>query len=139
MRGQLHRRANDLKLEALKSKRPRPIAKASLFITMTGQRYIEPEPKHPQQRPDAKFGIGGLARDVWSTEDEATATCFCGQVQIVIVRLLSLLGAVSTAAWAGADSWLLSHSRSPASSRPSSATARTVAKSATACSRPTLP
>ncbi|PVH99790.1 hypothetical protein DM02DRAFT_710440 [Periconia macrospinosa] len=29
------------------------------------------------------FPVAGLARDGWSTEDEATATCFCGTVQLV--------------------------------------------------------
>lgn len=34
---------------------------------------------------DDKFPVAGLARDGWSTEDEATATCFCGAVQLVFV------------------------------------------------------
>jgi hypothetical protein len=37
---------------------------------------------------DAKFPVAGLARDGWSTEDEATATCFCGAVQLVFVSTL---------------------------------------------------
>ncbi|KAK4034253.1 Mss4-like protein [Parachaetomium inaequale] len=32
---------------------------------------------------DEKFPVAGLTRDGWSTEDEATATCFCGAVQLV--------------------------------------------------------
>ena len=36
--------------------------------------------------PTDKFPIAGLARDGWSTSDEATATCFCGAVQLVFVR-----------------------------------------------------
>ncbi|KAH7138355.1 Mss4-like protein [Dendryphion nanum] len=30
----------------------------------------------------SKFPLAGIARDGWSTEDEATATCFCGAVQL---------------------------------------------------------
>ncbi|CAI6302695.1 unnamed protein product [Periconia digitata] len=30
------------------------------------------------------FPVAGLAHDGWSTEDEATATCFCGAVQLVL-------------------------------------------------------
>jgi hypothetical protein len=41
---------------------------------------------------DAKFPVAGLARDGWSTEDEATATCFCGAVQLVFVSTYLLLG-----------------------------------------------
>ena len=29
--------------------------------------------------------LAGLAADGWSTEDEATATCLCGAVQLVFV------------------------------------------------------
>lgn len=29
--------------------------------------------------------LAGLASDGWSNEDEATATCFCGEVQLVFV------------------------------------------------------
>lgn len=29
--------------------------------------------------------IAGIARDGWSKEDEATATCFCGAVQLEFV------------------------------------------------------
>ncbi|KAH6632205.1 Mss4-like protein [Chaetomium tenue] len=32
---------------------------------------------------DPNFPVAGLARDGWSTEEEATATCFCGAVQLV--------------------------------------------------------
>jgi hypothetical protein len=31
------------------------------------------------------FPLAGLASDGWSTEDEATATCFCGAVQLAFV------------------------------------------------------
>lgn len=34
---------------------------------------------------DRGFPIVGLSNDGWSTEDEATATCFCGSVQLVLV------------------------------------------------------
>ncbi|KUJ12949.1 uncharacterized protein LY89DRAFT_785495 [Mollisia scopiformis] len=30
----------------------------------------------------SNFPLAGIARDGWSTEDEATATCFCGAVQL---------------------------------------------------------
>lgn len=30
--------------------------------------------------------LAGSANDGWSTEDEATATCFCGAVQLKFVR-----------------------------------------------------
>jgi hypothetical protein len=33
-----------------------------------------------------KFPLAGNASDGWSNEDEATATCFCGAVQISFVR-----------------------------------------------------
>lgn len=32
--------------------------------------------------------LSGVARDGWSTETEATATCFCGAVQVVVVCCL---------------------------------------------------
>ncbi|KAL5380493.1 hypothetical protein DPSP01_007813 [Paraphaeosphaeria sporulosa] len=35
----------------------------------------------PDIHPSA-FPLAGLARDGWSTETEATATCFCGAVQL---------------------------------------------------------
>ncbi len=31
--------------------------------------------------------LAGLADDGWSRENEATATCFCGAVQLVFVSL----------------------------------------------------
>lgn len=34
------------------------------------------------------FPRAGLAQDGWSTEDEATATCYCGAVQMVLVKPL---------------------------------------------------
>lgn len=34
--------------------------------------------------------LSGVARDGWSTETEATATCFCGAVQVVVVCCLLL-------------------------------------------------
>lgn len=33
------------------------------------------------------FPLAGGADDGWSTEDEATATCFCGAVQLSFVSL----------------------------------------------------
>ena len=35
------------------------------------------------------FPLSGQANDGWSKEDEATATCFCGAVQLVFVSLKS--------------------------------------------------
>ncbi|WVR08778.1 hypothetical protein IAU60_005836 [Kwoniella sp. DSM 27419] len=35
-------------------------------------------------RDESKFPIQGLTRDYWSNETEATATCFCGAVQMVV-------------------------------------------------------
>lgn len=34
---------------------------------------------------DRGYPIVGLSHDGWSTETEATATCFCGSVQLVLV------------------------------------------------------
>lgn len=39
---------------------------------------------------DHGFPVVHLSSDGWSTEDEATATCFCGAVQIVFVSLCVL-------------------------------------------------
>jgi hypothetical protein len=39
-----------------------------------------------------KFPLQGLTDDGWSTEEEATATCACGAVQMVIVSTLQALG-----------------------------------------------
>jgi hypothetical protein len=33
------------------------------------------------------FPLAGLANDGWSNEDEATATCYCGAVQLAFVSL----------------------------------------------------
>lgn len=35
--------------------------------------------------------LANLTGDGWSTEDEATATCFCGAVQIVVASLPHIL------------------------------------------------
>lgn len=32
------------------------------------------------------FPLNGVANDGWSNEEEATATCFCGAVQLAFVR-----------------------------------------------------
>lgn len=34
---------------------------------------------------DNGFPVVHLSHDGWSTDDEATATCFCGAVQLVLV------------------------------------------------------
>jgi hypothetical protein len=34
------------------------------------------------------FPLAGSASDGWSNEDEATATCFCGAVQLAFVSLV---------------------------------------------------
>ncbi|EKG20439.1 hypothetical protein MPH_02249 [Macrophomina phaseolina MS6] len=36
----------------------------------------------PTNNSKPYFPLAGLAHDGWSTEDEATATCFCGAVQL---------------------------------------------------------
>jgi hypothetical protein len=36
------------------------------------------------------FPLAGLASDGWSTEDEATATCYCGAVQLAFVSFSAL-------------------------------------------------
>jgi hypothetical protein len=36
---------------------------------------------------DHGFPVVHLSNDGWSNEDEATATCFCGAVQLVLVSL----------------------------------------------------
>ena len=36
---------------------------------------------------DNGFPVVNLTNDGWSTEDEATATCFCGAVQLVLVSI----------------------------------------------------
>lgn len=36
------------------------------------------------------FPVAGESGDGWSTEDEATATCFCGAVQLAFVSHSSL-------------------------------------------------
>lgn len=36
-------------------------------------------------RSGTDLPLSGLTRDGWSTEDEATATCACGKVQMVVV------------------------------------------------------
>ena len=37
------------------------------------------------------FPLAGAARDGWSKEDEAKATCFCGAVQLAFVSLLQFI------------------------------------------------
>jgi hypothetical protein len=39
----------------------------------------------PTDKTKSWFPIAGMARDGWSTEDEATATCMCGAVQLSFV------------------------------------------------------
>lgn len=39
---------------------------------------------------DKGFPMVNLTNDGWSTEDEATATCFCGAVQLVLVSIIML-------------------------------------------------
>lgn len=36
---------------------------------------------------ETSFPLAGQAKDGWSTQDEATATCFCGAVQLAFVSL----------------------------------------------------
>jgi len=35
--------------------------------------------------PNPNIPRSGVAKDGWSTEDEATATCYCGAVQLAFV------------------------------------------------------
>lgn len=49
------------------------------------------------------FPLAGQADDGWSTEDEATATCFCGAVQLAFVSHLMFFDCVH----AGFDELLL--------------------------------
>ncbi|GAA95874.1 uncharacterized protein L969DRAFT_95370 [Mixia osmundae IAM 14324] len=45
-------------------------------------------------RSEQYFPIAGLAHDGWSTDEEATTTCFCGRVQLVVpIRGEGFLGA----------------------------------------------
>jgi hypothetical protein len=37
-------------------------------------------------QPNSQFRHAGIAKDGWSTDKEATATCFCGAVQLAFVR-----------------------------------------------------
>jgi hypothetical protein len=39
---------------------------------------------------DRGFPIVNLSNDGWSTETEATASCFCGAVQLILVSLYVL-------------------------------------------------
>lgn len=39
---------------------------------------------------DQSFSVVNLSKDGWSTESEATATCFCGSVQLVLVSVFFL-------------------------------------------------
>lgn len=56
------------------------------------------------------FSMASLAHDGWSNEDEATATCFCGTVQLsfvsVDVNLLVYLHYSNTFSKTLANSWL---------------------------------
>jgi hypothetical protein len=80
--------------------------------------------------------LAGGADDGWSKEDYATATCYCGAVQLEFVSLtlahLIIRSYVSNH---------IDHSRLKdlALSTRLSATAQTAAKSPHRCSRPTLP
>jgi hypothetical protein len=38
------------------------------------------------------FPLAGGADDGWSKDDSATATCYCGAVQLAFVRLISYVG-----------------------------------------------
>lgn len=37
------------------------------------------------EKPKPYIPLAGLANDGWSSEDEASATCFCGGVQLGFV------------------------------------------------------
>lgn len=40
----------------------------------------------PEDESRPRFPLAGIAKDGWSKEDEATATCYCGAVQLAFVR-----------------------------------------------------
>ena len=82
--------------------------------------------------------LAGGADDGWSKEDCATATCYCGAVQLEFV---SLTLAMHLSAPMCHVSNYMNHSqpKARALSTRLSATAQTAAKSPHPCSRPTLP
>ncbi|KAF5684607.1 glutathione-dependent formaldehyde-activating GFA [Fusarium circinatum] len=43
-------------------------------------------------KAEKSFPRAGVTQDGWSTEDEATATCYCGAVQLVLVKPLRETG-----------------------------------------------
>lgn len=43
--------------------------------------------------------LAGLTQDGYSNEDEATATCFCGAVQLAFVSLTGSLSSLNLQRW----------------------------------------
>ena len=43
--------------------------------------------ERPADKSQPWFPLSGIATDYWSKEDEATATCLCGTVQLAFVSL----------------------------------------------------
>lgn len=41
----------------------------------------------PADQLRTNFPVAGETNDGWSSETEATATCYCGAVQLVFVRI----------------------------------------------------
>lgn len=54
-------------------------------------------------KPEPNILLAGMAEDGWSSEEEATATCYCGAVQLVFVSLSSVNLSTST------DSFVTEH------------------------------
>ena len=61
----------------------------SVLAVKSHSRKEEHHQQHKAMRcfNDHGFSVTHLSNDGWSTEDEATATCFCGAVQVVLVSL----------------------------------------------------
>lgn len=89
----------------------------------------------PTENTKPYIPLAGGADDGWSKEDEATATCYCGAVQLVFVSslshaLLNLKGITNSVD--------LSQLKVLAWLTPSSATVQTVVKSQHRCLHPIL-
>lgn len=61
-----------------------------MLITSLSTSYDQADPDmHDSKTSPKDFPLQGLTNDGWSNEDEATATCACGAVQMVIVRVVT--------------------------------------------------
>lgn len=57
----------------------------SSILLLRGHRTKESMASPTIDKSKPYFPLAGGADDGWSTEDEATATCFCGAVQLSFV------------------------------------------------------